>query len=230
MNYPIILYPTNNPLYQFSISTYEKNKRIGASELVSFSRILKLGVNSIREDVSVKINGLQYEPDFAYVNEEKGVFIDIEIDEPYSYALHPTHYITKQRVHKDAKRNEIFCNAGWYVVRFTEQQMFCETASCIKVIFEILYSLGVTESMPYSLLNVPNINEVPAWTFDKSKEYSANHFRRSYLGYNPVIMDFSSYLKCCLLVIPILFLSMKNNRLRQVLCKQLNSFFLKSHK
>lgn len=230
MNYPIILHPVNRPIHQFSISMGNKNKKMGASELVVFSRILKLGLECIREDVCVLIDGHRYEPDFAYINEEKGIFIDIEIDEPYSSAQHPTHYVTKQGIHKDAKRNEVFQKAGWHVVRFTEQQMFCETSSCMKIIFEILYSLGVTESMPYSLLNVPNINEVPAWTFDKSKEYSANHFRRSYLGYNPVIMDFSSYLKCCLLVIPILFLSMKNNRLRQVLCKQLNSFFLKSHK
>ena len=225
MNYPIILSPTNKPLHQFSISIYEKNKRIGASELVSFSRILKLGVNSIREDVSIKINGHQYEPDFAYVNEEKGVFIDIEIDEPYSYAQHPTHYITKQRGHKDAKRNEIFCNAGWYVVRFTEQQMFCETASCLKVIFEILQNLGLDETMPNSLLNASRLKTVPVWTFSESQEYATKHFRKSYMGYEPVNMDFSSYLRCCLLIIPIIFQSVTNNRLRRLFVKQLKRFF-----
>ena len=230
MNYPIILHPANRPIHQFSISMDDKNKRKGASEMVVFSRILKLGLECIREDMSVLIDGHRYEPDFAYVNEEKGIFIDIEIDEPYSSVQHPTHYITKQGVHKDAKRNEAFCNAGWYVMRFTEQQMFCNTASCMKIIFEILYSLGVTESMSYSLLNASTIEAMPAWTYDKAKEYSVNKFRKSYLGYNPINMDFSSYLRCCLLVIPILFQSMKNNRLRQVLCKQLNSFFLKSHK
>ena len=94
MEYPIILFPSEKPTFQFSVSTAKKNKKTGASELVVFSHVLGLGLECIREDISVVIEGHRYEPDLVYINKEKNIFVDIEIDEPYSGVHHPTHYIT----------------------------------------------------------------------------------------------------------------------------------------
>jgi hypothetical protein len=44
--------------------------------------------------VPVRIDKHNYEPDMVYLNEEKGVCIDIEVDEPYSASGRPTHYLT----------------------------------------------------------------------------------------------------------------------------------------
>ena len=70
--------------------------------------------------MSVTINGHRYEPDLAYIDAKKGVYVDIEIDEPYSGNHHLTYYITEYGAHKDQRHNETFRNAGWHVFRFIE--------------------------------------------------------------------------------------------------------------
>lgn len=224
MEYPIMLSPIENPTLQFSISSSKKNKKTGASELVVFSHVLGLGLDCIREDVSVVIDGHRYEPDLVYMDQEKGVFVDIEIDEPYSGAHHPTHYITSKGVHKDARRNELFRQAGWFVVRFTERQMFCETKSCMKVLFDLLLSVNAVESIPTCLLNVKELTPENCWTAEESKQKSHQCYRKTYLGYNPIKMDFSSYLRCCFLIVPIIFQSFGNRRIGKMLKKQLCKF------
>ena len=228
MTYPIILPPhatlasTNRP---FSISTHGKNKKVGASELVAFSNVVRLGLDCIREDIGVSIGGHRYEPDLVYINKEKGIYIDIEIDEPYSGGHHPTHYITSDGTHKDHRRNETFRNAGWYVVRFTEQQMFCQTAECMKLLFELLVNLGAIDALPSSLCKATPPKSEPCRTANEAKALSYQNYRKSYLGYNPIKMDMTSHLRCCQLIVPILFQSITNKRIRQMMTKQLKGFF-----
>ena len=225
MEYPIVLLPSEEPSPHFSVSTTKKNKKTGASELVAFSHIMALGLECIFEDVSVVIDGHRYEPDLVYMDKEKGIFVDIEIDEPYSGAHHPTHYITSKGIHKDTRRNELFCKAGWFVVRFTERQMFCETKSCMKVLFGLLLKVNAVESIPSCLLNVKDLQLESCWTAEESKQKSHQCYRKTYLGYNPIKMDFSSYVRCCMLIVPIIFQSFKNRRIRKMMLKQLRGFF-----
>jgi hypothetical protein len=225
MEYPIIFLPSEEPSLHFSVSTSKKNRKTGASELVAFSHIMALGLECIREDVTVVIDGHRYEPDLVYINKEKGVYVDIEIDEPYSGAHRPTHYITSKDIHKDTQRNELFRKAGWFVVRFTERQMFCETKSCMKVLFDLLLRVNAVESIPACLLNVKDLQLEPCWTAEESKQKSHQCYRKTYLGYNPIKMDFSSYVRCCMLIVPIIFQSFKNRRIRKMMLKQLRGFF-----
>lgn len=229
MNYPIIQ-KANSPAEatMFSISTGCKNKKTGASELVAFSHVFGLGLDCIREDVSVTINGHRYEPDLAYIDAANGVYVDIEIDEPYSGRHHPTHYISENGEHKDQRRNDIFRNAGWYVVRFTEQQMFCQTKSCMKSVFELLFQLRAIDSIPSKLKDAPPLNMESCWTAEESKKRSYQNYRKSYLGYDPIHMDFSSIIRCCVLIIPILFQSIWSPRVRHEMFRQLKGFFLGS--
>jgi hypothetical protein len=225
MEYPIILLPSEKTTLRFSISAAKKNKKTGASELVAFSYVLDLGLECIREDISVVIEGYRYEPDLVYINKEKNIFVDIEIDEPYSGGHHPTHYITSKGVHKDARRNELFCKAGWYVVRFTERQMFCETKACMRVLFNLLLSEQAIETIPERLQNAEALKSEPCWTAEESKQKSHSIYRKTYLGYNPVQMDFSSYIRCCMLIVPIIFQSFRCRRIRKMMLKQLRGFF-----
>lgn len=225
MEYPIILLPSEKPSLQFSVSSVKKNKKTGASELVAFSHIMALELECIREDIGVVIEGHHYEPDLVYMDKEKGIFVDIEIDEPYSGAHHSTHYITSKGTHKDTRRNELFRKAGWYIVRFTERQMFCETKSCMKVLFDLLLSVNAVESIPTNLMNVKDLKPEPCWTADESMQKSYQCYRKTYLGYNPIKMDFSSYLRCCILIVPIIFQSFGNRRIRGMMLKQLRGFF-----
>jgi hypothetical protein len=225
MEYPIILFPSEKPTFQFSVSTAKKNKKTGASELVAFSHVLELGLECIREDISIVIEGHRYEPDLVYINKEKNIFVDIEIDEPYSGAHHPTHYITSKGAHKDTRRNEMFRQAGWFVVRFTERQMFCETKSCMKVLFDLLLKVNAIESISACLLNVNELKLEPCWTAEESKHKSHQCYRKTYLGYNPIKIDFSSYVRCCMLIVPIILQSFRNKRIRKMMLKQLRGFF-----
>ena len=184
-----------------------------------------MGFECIREDVSVVVDGHRYEPDFVYVDKEKRIFIDIEIDEPYSGAHHPTHYITSKGYHKDIRRSDLFRKAGWFVVRFTERQMFGETQSCMKVLFDLLLRVHAVETMPPCLRNVKELSTEPCWTTEEAKQKSYQRYRNTYLGYDPVKMDFSSHLRCCMLIVPILFQSFKNKRIREMMLKQLKGFF-----
>lgn len=226
--YPIILSPHTTPVLTdrpFSISTHGKNKKVGASELVAFSKVVRLGLDCIREDISVVIGGHRYEPDLVYINKEKGIYIDIEIDEPYSGGHHPTHYITDNGQHKDTQRNETFCNAGWYVVRFTERQMFCQTKDCMRLLFGLLVELGAEEDIPISLQKAthPSASQCP--TANEAIKLSHQGYRKTYLGYNPINMDFSSCIRCCILIIPIILQSVANKRTRRMMSKQLGVFF-----
>lgn len=171
MNYPIIQTATGTAdRSRLFITLGAKNKKTGASELAVFSHVFGLDLKKIREDVSVTIGGHRYEPDLAYIDKEKGVYVDIEIDEPYSSFHRPTHFITEDGTHKDQRRNKLFLSAGWHVCRFTEQQMFCQTKSCMKAVYELLLKVGAIEAIPAKLANAPALKFEPCWTAEKSKE------------------------------------------------------------
>ena len=228
MTYPILLHPNtadSSSLVKFVIFTNGKNKKTGASELVAFSHIMRLGLDCILENISVTINGQRYEPDLVYINKEKGIYVDIEIDEPYSGGHHPTHYITSDGTHKDNRRNETFRNAGWHVLRFTEQQMFCQTAECMRFLFELLINLGAMDALPRSLSKATQPKSEPCRTANEAKALSCQNYRKTYLGYNPIKMDLVSHLRCCQLIVPILIQSITNKRIRRMMMKQLKGFF-----
>lgn len=226
MNYPIIQQAnTIANSTNFTISTGCKNKKTGASELVSFSHVFALGLDNIKEDVCVTIDGHRYEPDLAYIDEKNCVYVDIEIDEPYSGQHHPTHYVTGKGTHRDQRRNDTFRNSGWHVVRFTEQQMFCQTKSCMKEVFVFLLKVGAIEVVPSKLINAEPLKLEPCWTSEESKNRSYNRYRKNYLGYDPIMMDFGSSVRCCILIVPILFQSIWSLRVRRMMCKQLWRYF-----
>ena len=227
INYPIVQSPSVIQTLGFDILAFGRRKKTGASELVIYSRVLRLGLTDLREDVCLKIDGHRYEPDLAYIDRKRGIYIDIEIDEPYTGIERPTHYLTQNGSHKDFFRNEKFVNAGWYVLRFTERQMFCETKACMKVVYDLLLSLNAIDTIPASLQNVSSLQLEPAWTAEESKQRSLQRYRKTYLGYEPIHMDFSSNLKCCILIVQIIFQSITNVKVRKMLVKQLKNHFLK---
>ena len=200
ITYPIGIHPRVPFSHdgKFSISTNCKNKKTGASELVAFSNIIRLGIQCIHKDISVVIDGHRYEPDFVYINKEKGIYVDIEVDEPYSANHHPTHYITNDGTHKDHQRNQAFLDAGWYVIRFTEQQMFCQTKECMKLLFDLLVKIGAEDSLPKLLRNAGYPMSTPCYTANEARKLSHRNYRKEYLGYNPIKMDAASHLRCCI--------------------------------
>jgi len=208
----------------------KKKKRMGASEMVNLYRLFRLGLGEIREDVCVRFEGHNYEPDYAYINEEKGIYIDIEVDEPYSTGGKPTHYLNADGTNSDSARNQRFQQAGWYVARFTEEQMFCHTAQCMKAVYELAMKAGAIDHLPQKLLDVPDLKPCRRWDANDSFAMKRRRHRKSYLGYDPLKMDWQSNLCCIRLIIPIIFQSIFNARMRKCLGKQLYSYFIKSRR
>lgn len=224
--YPVILRPTTDAVLELpSTATNNRRHKVGPSELVALCKINKLVGNDILSSVPVRIDKHNYEPDMAYVNEEKGVCIDIEIDEPYSANGRPTHFLTADGLNKDSARNLRFQEAGWYVVRFSEEQMYCKTASCVKEIYKLLLEIGTIDSLSAKVADAEDLLPHPRWTEQDSWRMKRSEYRVKYLKYDPSHFGLQGYLECTKLIIPIAWRSITNKRLRHEMTRQLKSFF-----
>ena len=84
------------------------------------------------KSVFVSNHNSSYTPDFIYRNEE--IFIDIEIDEPYTLEERkPIHY-----EFNDDNRDNFFLDINWAIVRFSERQIVNEPHNCIETIKSVL--------------------------------------------------------------------------------------------
>lgn len=227
--FPVILSPTPGAklIPPSNSEKRGKNKKRGSSELVDFYFVARLRLKEIRQNVTMKIDGHNYEPDFAYVNEAMGIAVDIEVDEPYTASGKPVHFLNEDGTNIDSTRNRRFQDAGWYVFRFSEQQIFCHTKSCMKEVYKILIQLGAVSEMPKKLASAPDLETNDRWTFEESKALGRQHFRRTYLGFDPSNMDFKSNLRCIRLIIPIIWQSLGNKKLRKEMLYQLKNYFFR---
>ena len=124
-----------------------------------------------------------YEPDIAIIaSSNKNIRIDIEIDEPYNgVTREPTHFIG----YGDEFRDLNIVNAGWIVMRFTEEQVFCEKERCLNEIYRLLWSLDSE-----CVFNILGFNKnikleyKSFWTELDAKMMAANNFRESYLHHS----------------------------------------------
>lgn len=91
---------------------------------------------TILTDKKIRINRSFYYPDIVIV--KGGMYIDVEIDEPYSNEGIPIHY---QEDKGDKMRNEFFTENGWEVIRFSEKQVFNNTKECISFIGKYITSI-----------------------------------------------------------------------------------------
>lgn len=225
--YPVILTPAPGVTPVSPNAASSKSKKHGQSELVAFARFFKYGCGEIREDACVKIGGHNYEPDFAYIDEEHGVFIDIEVDEPYSASGHPTHFLLPDGTNKDSARNERFRQAGWYVIRFSEEQIFCHTAECLREVYKLALSAGAIDTLPAALTSPQSeaLQPHPRWTKNDSYDMKRRHHRKTYLGYDPTHMGFQGYVRCTRLILPVMWQSLFHAHVRREMCRQLFRFF-----
>jgi very-short-patch-repair endonuclease len=64
------------------------------------------------------------------LHKETNIFIDIEIDEPYSFEERkPIHFDDS-----DCERDKYFAESGFIVIRFTEDQIIDNTYQCYFII------------------------------------------------------------------------------------------------
>ena len=123
-----------------------------------------------------------YTPDFAYIDKEINLFIDIEIYEPYTYnecgEIEAIHYVGYR---KDEKRNKFFNNKrGWIVIRFSEEQAVRYPRSCCKFIAEQIAEITRNSAITSQFDQIPDLQPQQQWTEKEAMEMAKRKERNDY--------------------------------------------------
>ena len=116
-----------------------------------------------------------YTPDMIYHDPALKLWIDIEIDEPYSWSTgEPIHY---QGLDKQLRRDQFFLDKGWIVIRFAEEQVVRFPRSCCKVIALVLAELLEDGNYldPYD--QVPDLPQISQWTREEAEDMARRRTR-----------------------------------------------------
>jgi len=120
----------------------------------------------------------KYQPDII-INLNNEIFIDIEIDEPYTAdTYNPIHYIGSA----DEERNAYFVSNNWTVVRFAHEQLIRNGNyhHCVNIIVAIVQFLKTGETshlLPIFSLR-RSLKEVPRWTKEESEKMAELDLRQ----------------------------------------------------
>lgn len=117
-----------------------------------------------------------YFPDICYIH--KGIYFDIEVDEPYGY-------LNKKPIHghdewKDSKRNQFFVGRCWVVIRLAEEQVVRYPDGCCKAIAKII-NQTIGTPIPQSLLMMPDVPIIERWTLNEAESMAYRNYRDTYL-------------------------------------------------
>lgn len=119
-----------------------------------------------------------YSPDFAYIDQDSGLRIDIEIDEPYAFhSREPTHY---QGMWKDDNRNDTFLSRGWIVIRFAEEQVARYPDECCKVIAKIIYEWSGDRTFISLTERFGELQPIQHWSEEEAEEMARKDERSRY--------------------------------------------------
>lgn len=186
LEYPYLVAPEKGTWIKLPIQG--RNGRRGFCEEKLANVINEYHLKGFRDNLSLFADGCPYEPDFAYIDVEKGIFIDIEVDEPYSgWEKTPIHYRIGNRTN-DGKRNERFTERGWIVLRFSEKQVFEQTMSCLKYLYQQICRIDTSMAIPSSLDSVPDLKVDSMWTKADAFQMIQNKTREKMLGISEFIM------------------------------------------
>lgn len=120
-----------------------------------------------------------YSTDFTISFPEIGVWIDVEIDEPYDYKSSlPTHCADDER---DRNRNSFFLKNNWIVVRFSEEQVVRHPESCCKEIASVIQVVTGMTMYSQFLATAPTLMPMPMWTQRQAKKMAKAKSRDKYL-------------------------------------------------
>ena len=187
--FPIIRAPKKG--CEIKLPMIGRSGKRGACEEKLCNMIEELKLHGFYDNLSLVIgnNATHYEPDLAYINVKKGIFIDIEIDEPYSgWERLPIHYKTKYGTIDDL-RNNYFTERGWTVLRFSEKQVHEQPKSCLKRVYQLLHEMDGSITMPQCLATEVNISPNDMWTKEQAERMEQNKEREKMLGIDKFIMS-----------------------------------------
>lgn len=155
-----------------AVRSKEEGKR-GKSELHFLNKLFSEFGNQIKVDMAPTNDYQFYFPDFTFVCEKTGLHIDIEIDEPYSFAdKKPIHHTETN----DDERNRYFLEQNWCIIRFSEKQIIQETDKCVLLIKEIIKCIHSKKlDFPTDIVTTDK-----RWTYEEALVMSHNNIRNQY--------------------------------------------------
>lgn len=174
-HYPILKIPGNTrPERPKDISYNDFRPKSGAHDNFFANKLKQYFGDKIKMDVRLS----NRYPDIALINEKTKFYLDIEIDEVYDleskFALHS--------VGTDDLRNEYFIRKGWYVLRFTEEQVVKQTLSCCKYVSQVYAYFTLDKKPLYFLTAIQDVNFNEQWDFEKANRLANGNFREKELG------------------------------------------------
>ncbi len=129
------------------------------------------------DNQALRVGGHRYEPDLAYIDVERGIFIDIENDEPYTLGRRvPTHIAGR-----DDRRNRHFTEAGWIVLRFSERQCITSPASVVRTVMDVVRSIAPDVEMPRALRGAGPTSPEPRWDYPTACRHASSRYRDTYM-------------------------------------------------
>lgn len=185
--FPIIRAPKRG--CEIKLPIIGRSGKRGVCEESLCKMIKQLGLPGFYDNLSLFVGNYSnpYEPDIAYIDAKKSIFIDIEIDEPYSgWERTPIHYKTKNGTIDDL-RNQYFTERGWTVIRFSEKQVYKYPKSCLKRIYQVLNKMDATINMPQCLAEEQEISLENMWTKEEAERQEQNRVREKMLGINTFV-------------------------------------------
>lgn len=177
--YAMVKMPVKNSILKFPRKGRSDKKGYTEDDFyIQLNNYFKSTFNVFNDRHIPTINGRPYEPDFVISTEKdnKNIFINIEIDEPYDGWLRtPTHCINENDL-----RDDFFTKRGWIVIRFAEIQIHQEPKKCCAFIAKVLHSIDPTFNS--DLLNVINPTSFEQWDNLQAKKWAAKKYREVYLN------------------------------------------------
>ncbi|BAY63596.1 hypothetical protein NIES25_67660 (plasmid) [Nostoc linckia NIES-25] len=153
---------------------------IGASEGL-FANVLKHYFGEIVSPQQVMFppgHRLPFTADFLLIEPNTGLHIDLEVDEPISFATgKPTHCIGE-----DDYRNKCFVDANWLVIRFAEEQVSSQPERCARFIAGAIAQLTDNNTYRQKLLHVEKVTPMRQWSSRQASRLKKSDYRQGYLG------------------------------------------------
>ena len=153
-------------------SNLSRDVQKGRYELSFKTKLIETFGHRIFENMEISINNqfYSYVPDFVYLDNQTGLSIDIEIDEPYSLPSKiPIHYIGA-----DDYRNKTFIQNGWFVIRFAEIQIAQYSKECIEYIKNVVKHI-------FDGVDIPPFNyPVQQWEMTEAYNMAKCNYREQY--------------------------------------------------
>ena len=131
-------------------------------------------------EFNIPLSRRSYSADFTVIHTPSGLGIDVEIDEPYAgKSKKPTHCCDAD---SDMRRNQLFLEWNWIVVRFTEKQVVQAPLSCCKFLAQAIAFVTGDRSYLKQLETEPDLLSVKPWTTREARAMAKSNYRLTYLS------------------------------------------------